>query len=138
MKCPVIFRAKFEQPMESTMRLPGPVAVEIYHAKMGPPGEWRARCPGTRFDFRNITPQSTSATLQKQIADVHFKRQLTPWEAFDARQEPIRPLSAEDWRADKDGKIFLTESYLEKLKQERTRKENTVTKCSQPPTTIPT
>lgn len=130
MKCPVIFRANFEQPTASTMRLPGPVAVEIYQSRIGnpPPAEWKARRPGTRIDFPNITPQSTAATLQKQIADVHFKRQLTPWEAFDSRQLPIRPITSEDWLADKDGKVFLTESYLEKLKQERTKRENTVTK----------
>jgi len=114
------------------MKLPGPVEVEIYHAKIGPPAEWRARRPGTRTQFTNVTPQSTPATLQEQIANVHFEKQLTAWEAFDGRQlpppgccDPGRKLLPTDWRMDKDGHVFLSESYLEKLNGEETARKNT-------------
>ena len=47
MKSRIVLRAEFQQPKESTMKLSAAVAVEIYHAKIGPPAEWRARRPGT-------------------------------------------------------------------------------------------
>lgn len=124
MKCPVIFRASFQQPTDTAMKLPDPVEVEIYHTKIGPPAEWRARSPITRVDFNGITPQSTPATLRKQIAYVHFEKQLTAWDAFDGRQEPPRKLLPTDWRMDKDGHVFLSEWYLEKLKCEETARKN--------------
>ena len=124
----IVFRATFEQPTGALnpagIKMAGPVEVEIYHQTIGPPAEWRVRRPGTRNDFRLITPQSTPDTLKKQM-DLFFRTQLAPWEAFDNKQSPPRVLEASDWRTDKDGKVFLTESYLEKLKQEKTK--NTVT-----------
>jgi hypothetical protein len=122
MKSPIVFRATFQQPTEIRMKMPGVYRVEVYHAKIGPPGVWRARSVETRVDFHNITPQSTPHTLMKQIEVVHFQKQLSPWEAFDSRQSPVRLLQAEDYAIDKNGLPAFTPRYLEKLEQERTEK----------------
>ena len=104
------------------MKLSAAIAVEVYHAKIGPPGEWRARRPGTHTDVPAIAPQSTAATLMRQIADVHFQAQVSGWLAYDIQQEPPRLLLPEDFATDQNGRVYLTESYREKLQQERTEK----------------
>ena len=102
------------------MKLPGPVWVEIYQTKVGPPGEWRARRPGTKFDFPRITPQSTPATLQRQIEALHFETRLTEWEAFDATVSSwTRLLKAGEWKTDKHGHPYLSEKYLEDRQMEK-------------------
>ena len=121
MKSPIVFRAYFQQPTEFKMRIPAAIHVEIYQSKSGASreaGEWKARAPKTRVKFARITAQSTPATIMRQIPLVNFERQLTPWEAWDSSQEPNRKLSDSDWSTDKDGKVFLTEDYFERLKAE--------------------
>ena len=122
MKNPIVFRATFQQPKDAKMKIAAPIPLEVYHAKVGPPAEWRARVPQTRVEFARITPQSTPHTLMKQIEAVHFEKQLFPWEAFDSRQSPVRLLQAEDYAIDKNGLPAFTSRYLEKLEQERTEK----------------
>ena len=104
------------------MRLPGPVEVEIYHAKVGPPAEWRARRPGTKIDF-HFAGQSTPETLKSQIEAVHFEKQLTEWKAYDtlwnAAPNAPRELSQSDWKVDKDGKVYLCPEYIDRCKAER-------------------
>ncbi len=128
MKSPVIFRAEFEGPKWTSFTLRGSIAVEIFHAKMGTVnsmGEWRARGPANKTEFK-FTPQSRHSTLQQQIKTLEFHTQLTDWEAFDSRQSPQPvPLRASDWAVDKDGRVYLTESYLEAEKA-----RNSVTKGS--------
>jgi hypothetical protein len=124
-KSPVIFRAEFEGPKWTSFSLRGSIAVEIFHAKMGTVnsmGEWRARRPANKTEFK-FTPQSRHSTLQQQIKTLEFQTQLTDWEAFDSRQSPPVPLRASDWAVDKDGRVYLTESYLEAEKA-----RNSVTK----------
>jgi hypothetical protein len=122
MKSPVVFRAEFRQSRNVSIKLSAAITVEVYRAKIGPPGEWRARRPGTRIDFPAITPQSTAATLMRQIAHVHFQTQVSGWLAYDIQQDPPRLLLSEDFATDKDGRVYLTKSYREKLQQERTEK----------------
>jgi hypothetical protein len=131
MKTSIVFRATFEQPIgplnPSGWKMPGPVWIEIYCSKVGPPAEWKARKPGTRADFDKITPQSTPATLKRQIEGVYFQKQLTPWEASDTTHGGSVPrlLMASDWATDpKSGVPYLTEFYREKLKAEEIRKVN--------------
>jgi hypothetical protein len=126
MKSPIVFRASFEGLKSTTFRLPGLIEVEIFHAKIDSP-QWRARRPGTRIEF-NFTPQSTAETLRNQVELLYFDRRVTDWEAYDSLP-PERKLGPSDWATDKDGKVYLTQSYIEKLQAEETaRKQNTVTK----------
>ena len=74
--------------------------VEVYHARVASPQEWKARRPGTRIDFPHIAAQSTASTLQRQIELLHFEKRLTDWEAFDRTQEPPRLLKREDWHTE--------------------------------------
>ena len=101
----------------------GRIEVELYHSRVGPPAEWRARRPGTRLDFPSITPQSRPDTLQKQIELLSFERKVIDWQAFDGDYSR-EPLQATDWHMDKDGRVFLTEEYREKMNA----KKNAVTK----------
>src|SRR5208282_6158451 len=39
MKCPVIFRAQFRQPKFTVFKVPGPIDIEIWQCKVGPPAE---------------------------------------------------------------------------------------------------
>jgi len=126
MKSPVVFRANFEQPKNVTMRLPGAVTVEVFHAKVGPPAEWRARRPGTKNEFP-YTAQSVASTLKEQIEILYFERRVSDWLAYDTRFDPPRILNDSDWRQDQEGKICLSASYLEVLEAERAR-GNSVTK----------
>ena len=128
MKSRIVLRAEFQQPKESTMKLSAPVAVEIYHAKIGPPAEWRARRPGTTVDFKRITAQSTPQTLMHQIADVHFEKQLSEWKAFDILMEPPRLLAPDEWTFDKaTGNAMPTPHYFDVLKEEgRKRSEELI------------
>lgn len=123
MKCPIVFRGIFRDPKgpldTGGFRLPGNVIVEIYQEAVGPPAEWRARRPGTKNDFK-ITPQSAYKTLQNQISGLCFGVTVTPWQAFDSAQYPARPLFEDEWLTTADGKPFLTDAYLEKLKAEKT------------------
>ena len=120
MKSPIIFRASFQQPKESTFKVPGSIVVEVYHARVASPQEWKARRPGTRIDFPHIAAQSTASTLQRQIELLHFEKRLTDWEAFDRTQEPPRLLKREDWHTDPQGNTTLTVEYQDKLKAEET------------------
>jgi hypothetical protein len=120
MKSPIVFRADFQQPRESAMRIPAVIGVEVYQSlvgRAGGPGEWKARRPGTRIDFPRITPQSRPETLMRQIPLVNFETQLTGyWQAFDSRQSPPRPIEkGRDWRFDKDGKPQFTQEYEESV-----------------------
>jgi hypothetical protein len=121
MKSPIVFRAEFQQPKNSPMRIAARIGVELYHVAIGPPAEWRARVPGAKIAFKDIAGQGSPATLKRQISDIHFEKQLTEWQAFDSRQEPPRLLEKYDWYEDKDGKVFLTNSYLDKLKDDNKR-----------------
>lgn len=109
MKSPIVFRASFEQPIGS-WKMPGAIWVEIFHFKVGPPAEWRARRPGTNVLFANITPQNTPRELRNQIAGVFFEKQLTDWVAFDTTI-PGRPeeLRHDEWMTDSQGKVHITE-----------------------------
>ena len=122
MKSPVIFRATFQQPRESTFKLSAPIGVEVYHNRVQPPQEWKARSPGTRIDFKQISAQATANTLMRQIELLHFETKLTDWEAFDRTQEPPRKLSKEDWHTDTKGNTVLTLEYEDKLKAEAGRR----------------
>lgn len=117
MKSPIVFRAEFQQP-KGAIKLASRIAVEVYQSRVSP-GEWKARRPGTRIDFANITPQSTPLTIMRQIPLLNFETQLTEWEAFDSLQNG-RLLLFDDWQYDPKGLPYLTESYKEKLKQEET------------------
>lgn len=125
MKTTVIFRATFEQPLGALNRggytMKAPVEVELYQAKAS---EWRARRPGTRYDFEHITPQSQLKTMMNQIAGVFFKKQLTEWEAFDSATRPPTSLLADEWHCDKEGKVYLTEAYRERKKAKAARPAN--------------
>jgi hypothetical protein len=123
MKSPVVFRAQFMQP-RGTWPLPTPVSVEIFHAKVGPPAQWRARRPGTKIEFP-FTAQSTASTLEEQIENLYFEKRVSEWVAFDTSFDPPRRLNPSDWRQDPQGKIVFTDSYLEVLKSER---QNSVTR----------
>ncbi len=121
MKSPIVFRAEFQQP-KGAIKLASRIAVEVYQSRVGDkvsPGEWKARRPGTRIEFANITPQSTPLTIMRQIPLLNFETQLTEWEAFDSLQNG-RLLLFDDWQYDPKGLPYLTESYKEKLKQEET------------------
>jgi len=118
MKSPVIFRAIFQQPRESTFKLSAPIGVEVYHNRVQPPQEWKARSPGTRIDFKQISAQATASTLMRQIELLHFETKLADWEAFDRTQEPPRKLSKEDWHTDTKGNTVLTLKYQEEVKAE--------------------
>lgn len=122
MKSPIVFRATFQQPKETRMKMPGVYRVEVYRAKIGPPAAWRARSVDTGVEFNRITAQSTPQTLMKQIEAVHFETQVSLWEAFDIRQSPARMLEAEDYTIDKAGLPILSARYLEKLEHERTER----------------
>jgi hypothetical protein len=121
MRSPVIFRATFQQPRESTFKLSAPIGVEVYHNRVQPPQEWKARSPGTRIDFKQISAQATANTLMRQIELLHFETKLTDWEAFDRTQDPSRKLSKEDWHTDTKGNTVLTLEYQEKVKAEAAR-----------------
>jgi hypothetical protein len=121
MRSPVIFRATFQQPRESTFKLSAPIGVEVYHNRVQPPQEWKARSPGTRIDFKQIAAQATASTLMRQIELLHFETKLTDWEAFDRTQDPPRKLSKEDWHTDTKGNTVLTLEYQEKVKAEAAR-----------------
>lgn len=117
MKSPVIFRAVFEGPKgplnPSGWKMPGPVWVEIFENKVGPPSQWKARRPGTFGAaglFEKISAQSTHTTLMNQIKDIRFEKQSEPWKAFDATI-PERPeeLQQDEWAIDPKGKVYLTE-----------------------------
>jgi hypothetical protein len=88
-----------------------PVEVELYQKSVGPPAEWRARRPGTRWDF-HVTPQSTPLTLQGQLS-LYFETQMTPWNAFASLifHEPLLP---EDIAYSKEGQPYLTDLYRQK------------------------
>lgn len=119
MKSRIVLRAEFQQPTEVKMHLPVAIAVEVYHAKVGPPAEWRARRPGTKTDFPKITAQSTPQTLMRQIADIHFEKQLSAWKAFDILMEPPRLLTSDEWTFDKaTGNAMPTPHYFDVLKEE--------------------
>jgi hypothetical protein len=108
-KSPIVFRASFEQPI-GMWKIPGPIWVEIFHAKIGPPAEWKARRPGTSLVFEKITPQATPRELRNQIAGVFFEKQLTDWQAFDITT-PGKPelLQSDEWATDSQGKVHITE-----------------------------
>lgn len=128
-KSPVVFRASFEGPRGSLnpagFRVPGKIVVELYHNAIGPPAEWRARRPGTRQQFP-VTPQSHVATLQGQLEGIYFERRVSEWEAWDTSNGPLTEnsvyelgaerLQADEWKMDKDGKVFLTEARMERVK----------------------
>jgi hypothetical protein len=120
-KNPIVFRATFQQPKDVPIKLAAHIDIEVYHSKIGPPAAWNARVPGTRIDFKKITPQGTPHILMKQI-DLGFQKQISPWEAFDSRQSPVRLLEAEDYAIDTNGLPAFTPHYLEKLEQEGTEK----------------
>jgi len=106
-KSGIVFRASFEQPIgprnPAGIKLPGPIQVEIFQAKVGPPAEWKARSV-TRNEFKEISAQSTPGTLKRQIEGIHFERQLTEWEAFDA----VGKLREDEWSTDSKGHVFIT------------------------------
>jgi hypothetical protein len=114
MKSPVIFRAAFEFPQGALnplgWKLPGPVWVEIFHHKVGPPAEWKARRPDNKNVFEKITPQSAHTTLMNQIKTVYFGKQLEAWRAFDATiAERPEELQADEWAVDPKGRVYLTD-----------------------------
>lgn len=117
MKSPVIFRASFRDPQWAAIKVPCPIEVEIYRHSVGPPGEWRARRPGTRIEFTQITPQSRASTLMRQIEKVHFSLQLTPWAAFDKSCEPPELLKSDEWGEDTKGVVYLKEIPRERVKE---------------------
>ncbi len=128
MKSPIVFRASFEQPKgplnPSGWKIPGPVYLEIYQAKVSPP-QWRTRGLVGRSDFARITPQSSPATLKAQILGVFFERQLSDWAAFDGSMSPARPLASSDWATDASGKVYVTESYRKLRLEQRDTEMNT-------------
>ena len=109
MKSPIVFRASFKQPI-GMWKISAPVWVEVFHAKVGPPSEWRVRRPGVNVLFTQIGPQNTPRELKNQIAGVFFETQLTDWEAYDLTF-PERPelLQSDEWSTDSQGKVFITE-----------------------------
>ena len=122
-KSPIVFRASFEQPKgalnPSGWRMPGPQWVEVYQDRVSPLERWCAREPRTRIRFFQIAEQASAAILKAQIGVVFFERQLSPWVAVDTMQIPARELTESDWASDPDGKVYLTESYSDKLRAER-------------------
>jgi len=125
MKSPVIFRAKFKglRGQKGTFAFPGEIEVEIFHFKVGPPAEWRARRPGTTIEFKEITPQSRALTLKEQIPLVHFKSQVSGWEAWDSSVSPCERLQADEWATDKEGRVYLTEIRRDRLKERRAKQK---------------
>jgi hypothetical protein len=116
MKSPVTFRAEFRGPLgvlnPAGFLVPGTIEVEIYHAKVGPPAEWRVRRPKSNRDFP-ITPQSRPDTVKNQMLQ-YFSEQSTRWEAYAGQSEA---LADDEWKMDKDGKISLTPIRLEREKE---------------------
>ena len=118
MKCPIVFRADFEQPIGSRnpakIKCPGAIPVEIFQKAVGPPAEWKARRPGSKTEMKWISAQSTPATIKQQIVGIHFERQLTGWEAFDEHGK----LAYDEWSTDNQGKVFVTELRRARLAEE--------------------
>jgi hypothetical protein len=125
MKSPVVFRASFEQPIgplnPSRIVMSGPIWLEVYHLRINP-SQWAARGVVTRRIFEKITSQPNPAFLQAQIKGLFFERQLSGWEAFDINHVPARKLEPADWSTDSNGVVHLTESYLDKVREERAKK----------------
>jgi hypothetical protein len=119
MRSPIVFRASFQQPKNSVMRLSAEIAVEVYHERIGPPAAWRARVPGKRILFKDIAEQGVPGILMRQIAAVHFERQVKEWQAYDRSQDPPRLLDKTDWYEDRLGQVYLSDGYREKLERER-------------------
>ena len=132
MKSPVIFRAVFEGPQgplnPSGWKLPGPVWVEIFNHKVGPPAEWKARRPGTFGNaglFEKITPQSGHTTLMNQIKSVYFGKQLESWKAFDATiADRPEELQVDEWAVDPKGRVYLTEMRQKRLSEKSVAEVN--------------
>ena len=118
MKCPIVFRASFEQPIgprnPARLKLLGPIEVELFQSSLC---GWKARRPGTRTEFAEISEQSTPAMIKRQLVGIHFERQLTEWEAFDQHGK----LADDEWSTDNQGKVFVTElrrlRLVEKVKE---------------------
>lgn len=114
MKSGITFRATFEQPIgprnPAKIKLPGTIEVEIFESKAG---EWKARRPGTRNEFAEISAQSSPATVQRQLVGIHFERQLTDWEAFDRNGK----LQDDEWSTDGQGRVFVTELRRTRLSE---------------------
>ena len=127
-KCPIVFRAAFKGakgPMKSGIDFPGMYEIEAYNTRINPPpGEWKARYPATKVDYKGITPQTNFGTLKRQIEDICFHECDRNWDAFDSRQRPIRKLKSDEWQFDKDGKPYLTEHYLDVLKAEEANRRD--------------
>lgn len=116
MTSPIVFRASFEQPKGPLNRIgavvKGPILVEVFHLKIGPPARWAARNPSTKEVFRDITPQSQPAMMKQQIEEFYFERRLTPWEVFDTTDRSVPGgvlLQADEWQTDRQGKVFISE-----------------------------
>lgn len=120
MKCPIVFRASFEQPIgplnPALLKFPGEVVVELYQKQVSP-AEWRARRPDTRIEFK-ITPQSLHSTMQRQM-DTYFEQQRTPWEARDSNG----PLAEDGWKIDsQSGQPYVTELRRSRLAEKEASK----------------
>jgi hypothetical protein len=117
MKSGITFRATFEQPIgprnPAKLKLPGPIEVEIFQARVTPTPEWKARRPGTRNEFTEIAAQMTPATIMSQIEDIHFEFQLTIWAAYD--KEGV--LGEDEWKLDGKGQPFVTELRRQRLSE---------------------
>lgn len=80
----ICWRATFQQPIGALNPSGFPMKAEIAVELRKQGGNWHAFKPGSRDEFKEITPQPLASTLKRQMMTLYFVAQVSDWVAYEA------------------------------------------------------